>query len=36
MVPTYSTYAATKSAVEQLTRVFSKEIGGRGINGAMA
>ncbi|RZK38166.1 MAG: SDR family oxidoreductase [Pedobacter sp.] len=31
MVPTYSTYAATKSAVEQLTRVFSKEIGARGI-----
>ncbi len=31
MVPTYSTYAATKSAVEQLTRVLSKEIG-RGIN----
>lgn len=32
MLPTYSTYAATKSAVEQLTRVFSKEIGSRGIN----
>ena len=32
MLPTYSTYAATKSAVEQLTRVFSKEIGNRGIN----
>ncbi|MDO5609123.1 MAG: SDR family oxidoreductase [Capnocytophaga sp.] len=31
MLPTYGTYAATKSAVEQLTRVFSKEIG-RGIN----
>jgi len=31
MLPTYSTYVATKSAVEQLTRVFSKEIG-RGIN----
>jgi 3-oxoacyl-[acyl-carrier protein] reductase len=32
IVPSYSTYAATKSAVEQLTRVFSKEIGSRGIN----
>jgi 3-oxoacyl-[acyl-carrier protein] reductase len=32
MLPTYSTYAATKSAVEQLTRVFSKEVGARGIN----
>lgn len=32
MVPTYSTYAATKSAVEQLTRVFAKEVGARGIN----
>jgi len=32
MLPTYGTYAATKSAVEQLTRVFSKEIGSRGIN----
>lgn len=31
MMPTYSTYSATKTAVEQLTRVFSKEIG-RGIN----
>jgi len=31
VLPTYSTYVATKSAVEQLTRVFSKEIG-RGIN----
>ncbi|RZJ89664.1 MAG: SDR family oxidoreductase [Chryseobacterium sp.] len=31
MVPAYSTYAATKAAVEQLTRVFSKEIGPRGI-----
>lgn len=31
MLPTYGTYVATKSAVEQLTRVFSKEIG-RGIN----
>ena len=31
ILPTYGTYVATKSAVEQLTRVFSKEIG-RGIN----
>lgn len=30
--PTYSTYVAAKSAVEQLTRVFAKEIGSRGIN----
>ena len=32
ILPTYSTYAATKAAVEQLTRVFSKEVGSRGIN----
>lgn len=32
MLPGYSTYVATKSAVEQLTRVFTKEIGSRGIN----
>ena len=31
MLPTYGTYVASKSAVEQLTRVLSKEIG-RGIN----
>ena len=31
MMPTYSTYVATKGAVEQLTRVFAKEIG-KGIN----
>jgi 3-oxoacyl-[acyl-carrier protein] reductase len=31
MMPTYGTYSATKAAVEQLTRVFSKEVGGRGI-----
>jgi 3-oxoacyl-[acyl-carrier protein] reductase len=31
-LPTYSTYVATKAAVEQLTRVFAKEIGSRGIN----
>ncbi|KAG4069200.1 hypothetical protein HA402_012053 [Bradysia odoriphaga] len=32
MLPGYGTYVATKSAVEQLTRVFSKEVGARGIN----
>lgn len=32
MLPTYSTYVATKAAVEQLTRVLSKEVGARGIN----
>lgn len=32
MLPTYGTYVATKSAVEQLTRVFSREVGSRGIN----
>ncbi|PWJ60269.1 3-oxoacyl-[acyl-carrier protein] reductase [Dyadobacter jejuensis] len=32
MLPTYGTYVATKAAVEQLTRVFAKEIGSRGIN----
>ncbi|MGP9557686.1 SDR family oxidoreductase [Psychrobacter sp. AOP7-A1-24] len=31
MLPTYGTYCATKGAVEQMTRVFAKEIGGRGI-----
>ncbi len=31
MMPTYGTYSATKAAVEQLTRVFSKEVGQRGI-----
>ena len=31
ILPTYGTYVATKAAVEQLTRVFAKEIG-RGIN----
>jgi len=31
MMPTYGTYSATKAAVEQLTRVFSKEVGLRGI-----
>lgn len=32
MMPTYGTYVATKAAVEQLTRVFSREVGTRGIN----
>ena len=32
MLPTYATYAATKSAVEQLTRICAKEVGARGIN----
>ncbi|MCE7054257.1 SDR family oxidoreductase [Algoriphagus sp. AGSA1] len=32
MLPTYGPYVATKSAVEQLTRVFAKEVGSRGIN----
>ena len=31
MLPTYGTYCATKCAVEQLTRVFSKEVGARNI-----
>ena len=31
MLPTYGAYAATKAAVEQLTRVFAKEVGARGI-----
>ena len=31
MMPAYSIYSATKAAVEQMTRVFSKEIGNRGI-----
>ena len=30
--PNYGVYAATKAAVEQLSRIFAKEIGGRGIN----
>jgi len=32
MLPTYGAYVASKAAVEQLTRVFAKEIGSRGIN----
>lgn len=31
LLPNYGTYAASKGAVEQLTRVFAKEMGGRGI-----
>lgn len=31
MLPTYGAYSATKGAVDQLTRVFAKEIGHRGI-----
>jgi 3-oxoacyl-[acyl-carrier protein] reductase len=31
MMPTYGTYSGTKAAVEQLTRVFAKEVGHRGI-----
>jgi 3-oxoacyl-[acyl-carrier protein] reductase len=31
MMPTYSAYVATKGAVEQMTRVFAKEMGSRGI-----
>lgn len=32
MLPGYGIYVATKSAVEQLTRVFAKEMGNRNIN----
>jgi len=31
MLPTYGAYAATKGAVEQITRVLAKALGGRGI-----
>lgn len=31
MLPTYGTYSATKGAVEQLTRIFAKEVGARKI-----
>lgn len=31
MMPTYAIYSATKAAVEQMTKVFAKEIGHRGI-----
>lgn len=30
--PTYGVYAATKAAVEQMSRVFAKEMGSRGVN----
>lgn len=30
--PAYGIYSATKAAVEQLSRVFAKEVGSRGIN----
>ncbi|SHM55874.1 3-oxoacyl-[acyl-carrier protein] reductase [Chitinophaga jiangningensis] len=32
MIPGYGNYVASKSAVEQLTRIFSREVGHRGIN----
>lgn len=32
MMPAYGLYSASKAAVEQMSRVFAKEIGGRGIN----
>jgi 3-oxoacyl-[acyl-carrier protein] reductase len=31
MLPKYGAYAATKAAVEQLTRIFAREMGKRGI-----
>ena len=31
-MPTYLLYAATKGAVEQMTRALSKELGAKGIN----
>ncbi|PMB45591.1 3-ketoacyl-ACP reductase [Fischerella thermalis CCMEE 5201] len=31
MLPTYSAYVGTKGAVEQITRIVSKELGSRGI-----
>ena len=31
MLPKYGAYAATKAAIEQLTRIFAREVGGRGI-----
>ncbi len=31
MLPTYGAYAASKGAVEQMTKVLAKELGGRGI-----
>ena len=32
LLPGYASYVATKGAVEQMTRVFAKEVGARGIN----
>ncbi len=32
MVPTYGSYTGGKAAVEQMSRVFAKEVGARGIN----
>ncbi|MBM1106158.1 SDR family oxidoreductase [Aurantibacter crassamenti] len=32
MLPSYGTYSATKAAVDQLTRVFAKEVGSRKIS----
>lgn len=32
MLPTYGIYSASKAAVEQMSRVFAKEIGVKGIN----
>ena len=31
MLPNYGAYAASKGAVEQLTRIFAREVGARGI-----
>lgn len=31
MLPKYGAYAATKAAIEQLTRIFAREMGNRGI-----
>ena len=31
MLPKYGAYAATKAAIEQLTRIFAREVGERGI-----
>ncbi|WFB37257.1 SDR family oxidoreductase [Kiritimatiellota bacterium B12222] len=31
MLPTYGSYCASKGAVEQLSRIFAKEVGARGI-----
>ena len=31
MLPKYGAYAATKAATEQLTRIFARELGKRGI-----